>query len=173
MPCWIVSSAPAASGRFDVPSAIFPPGLWREAGGVAEGVGEVASIRWRMISLPTGRAKTERRVVAGYARQRDLGMVECQVDYRNAAPNESFDKSVGFFVAAQCDERTVAAPAAREAHEAIDDRQVPAVGLGEPGDTLNAFGVGGLKQNGFYKSCVKITIICPCRGRAACGIIVA
>ena len=85
-------------------------------------------------------------VVAGDARQLDLGMVQGEVDDGDAVLHERADEAVGLLVAAQRDERAVAAPAAREAREAVDDGEVPAMGLREPGDALDALRVGGLDQ---------------------------
>ena len=109
----------------------------------------------------------ERLVVAGDPRQLDFWMVEGEVDDGDAVPYEAADEPVGLRIAAQGDERTVAAPAAREAGEAVDDREVPAVRVGEPGDALDALGIRWLNdekdvtllQTGDY---IKMDSIIPC-----------
>ena len=68
-------------------------------------------------------------------------MVEGEVDDGDAVPYEPLDEPVRLRVAAQGDERAVSAPAAREACEAVDDREVPSVRAGEPGDARDALGV--------------------------------
>ena len=84
---------------------------------------------------------SERLVVAGDPRQPDFRMVEGEVDDGDAVPYESLDEPVRLRVAAQGDERAVAAPAARKAREAVDDREVPSVRAREPGDALDALGI--------------------------------